>query len=170
MFVFFYILSQMSTIKLRSSDGKIFETDIQIAKCSGTIKDMLEACDEDENAIVPLPKVTSPILKKVLEWADYHKDDAEPLEDADNKVKRNDDISTWDIEFLKVNESTLYELILAANYLDVKGLMDVTCKVVANKIKGKNADEICKEFKIEKDFPPVEEELVSKENEPCDEK
>ena len=38
--------------------------------------------------------------------------------------------------FAQVDQGTLFELILAANYLDIKGLLDVTCKTVANMIKG----------------------------------
>ena len=37
---------------------------------------------------------------------------------------------------VQVDQGTLFELILAANYLDIKGLLDVTCKTVANMIKG----------------------------------
>ena len=69
----------------------------------------------------------------------------------DDKEKRTDDISSCDSDFLKVDQGTLFEIILAANYLDIKvgynfqsllvilstgavGLLDVTCKTVANLI------------------------------------
>jgi len=159
-------------IRLQSSDGEVFDTDEQIAKCSGTIKTMLEDCgmEEGEDAVVPLPNVNSAILRKVLQWANYHKDDPVPLEDDENKEKRTDDISSWDADFLKVDQGTLFELILAANYLDTKGLLDVTCKTVANMIKGKTPEEIRKTFNIKNDFSAAEEEQVRKENEWCEEK
>ena len=71
---------------------------------------------------------------------------------------------------VQVDQGTLFELILAANYLDIKGLLDVTCKTVANMIKGKSAEEIRKTFNIKNDFTPEEEEQVRKENEWCEEK
>lgn len=101
---------QMPMIKLQSSDGEIFETDVQIAKCSGTIKTMLEDCgmDEEEEAVVPLPNVNSAILARVLRWANYHKDDPLPSEDDENKEKRTDDISSWDADFLKVDQGMYF--------------------------------------------------------------
>ena len=89
-----------------------------------------------------------------------HKDDLPPPEDDENREKVTDDISTWDMEFLKVDQGTLFELILAANYLDIKGLLDVTCKTVANMIKSKQAEEIRKTFNIKNDFTLAEEEQV----------
>ena len=65
----------------------------------------------------------------------------------------------------QVDQGTLFELILAANYLDIKGLLDVGCKTVANMIKGKSPEEIRKTFNIKNDFTPEEEEQVRKENE-----
>ncbi|XP_023223040.1 S-phase kinase-associated protein 1-like [Centruroides sculpturatus] len=123
-----------------------------------------------DETVIPLPNVNSVILKKVIQWATYHKDDPLPPEDDENKEKRTDDISSWDADFLKVDQGTLFELILAANYLDIKGLLDVTCKTVANMIKGKTPEEIRKTFNIKNDFTPSEEEQVRKENEWCEEK
>lgn len=96
----------MPIIKLQSSDGEVFETDVQIAKCSGTIKTMLEDCgmDDEEEAVVPLPNVNSAILRRVLQWANYHKDDPVSTDDDENKEKRTDDISSWDADFLKVDQ------------------------------------------------------------------
>ena len=70
----------------------------------------------------------------------------------------------------QVDQGTLFELILAANYLDIRSLLDVTCKTVANMIKGKTPDEIRKTFNIKNDFTPAEEEQVRKENTWCEEK
>lgn len=44
------------------------------------------------------------------------------------------------------------------NYLDIKGLFDVICKIVVNMIKGKFLEEIRKIFNIKNDFILVEEE------------
>jgi len=165
----------MAPLKLKSSDNQVFsvESDI-IRNCSKTIKTMLEDLGEDEGGDeeIPLPNVTSVILEKVIEWATHHKDDPPiPEEEPDNnKERRTDDISSWDMEFLKVDQGTLFELILAANYLDVKGLLDVTCKCVANMIKGKTPEEIRKTFNIVDDLTEEEKEQIRKENEWCEEK
>lgn len=49
---------------------------------------------------------------QVIQWCTHHKDDPPPPEDDENKEKRTDDIPVWDQEFLKVDQGTLFELIL----------------------------------------------------------
>jgi len=59
----------------------------------------------------------------------------------------------------------LMTVLQAANYLDIKALLDVGCKTVANMIKGKSPEEIRKTFNIQNDFTPEEEDQIRRENE-----
>ena len=78
--------------------------------------------------------------------------------------------TVWDKYFVKVDDETLFNLILAANYLDIKPLLDLTCKTVADEIKGKTPEEIRIRFNIKNDFTPEEEEEVKRENAWCEER
>ena len=149
----------MSSIKLVSSDGKEFSVQMDIARKSVTIKTMLEdlGFDSDYNGEpVPLPNVDGEILGKIIEWCTKHKDDAV---DVFEKLGM-DKLPEWDEkDFFEEgkNQKMLFDLILAANYLDIKGLLDIGCKVVAKMIKNcGNAEEIRKKFNISPD-PPQEE-------------
>ncbi|CAF4870056.1 unnamed protein product, partial [Rotaria socialis] len=51
-------------------------------------------------------------MKFVIQWATHHKDDPPPPEDDENREKNTNDISSWDQDFLKVDQGTLFELIL----------------------------------------------------------
>lgn len=97
------------SIKLYTSDGEIFDTTFEIAKCSGTIKHLLEDCDisEDDENFLPLPEVSSNILPLILKWAEHHKDD-EPTEIQTDKNKRTDNIPQWDADFLKIDQSKYF--------------------------------------------------------------
>lgn len=156
-------------IKLKSSDGDVFDVELDVIKAaSQTIKTMVDDLnigDDDNDEEIPVSNVSAAILKKVIEWARHHKDDnISAADEDDNRERRTDDIPQWDQEFLKVDQGTLFELIQAANYLDIKGLLDVTCKTVANMIKGKTPDEIRKTFNIQNDFSPEEEAAIREEN------
>jgi len=44
----------------------------------------------------------------------------------DDTRKRSTEISEWDQKFITVDQEMLFEIILAANYLDIKPLLYVT--------------------------------------------
>ena len=145
----------MSTyINLVSSNGKGFPVEMNIARKSVTIKTMLEDLGLDDcynGEPVPLPTVDSDILEKVIEWCTKHKDDAT---DAFTNLSM-DQLPVWDEkDFFDEgkDQKMLFDLILAANYLDIKGLLDIGCKVVAKMIKNcGTAEEIRKKFNISPD-------------------
>lgn len=160
-------------VNLTTSDDVEFKVDREVVERSVLIKNMLEDVGESEQAI-PLPNVSSSVMKKVLEYCEHHRGEPLPSADVDQSQdetrKRTTDISEWDQKFITVDQEMLFEIILAANYLDIKSLLDVGCKTVANMIKGKTPEEIRKTFNIKNDFNPQEEEQVRKENEWCEEK
>ncbi|CAI8614152.1 unnamed protein product [Vicia faba] len=67
--------------------------------------------------------------------------------------------------FAKVEQATLFKLILAVNYLNIKSLLDLTCMEVAETMKGKTPEEIRTMFNIKNDFTPEEEAELRRENE-----
>ncbi|KAK6245580.1 hypothetical protein SCA6_008670 [Theobroma cacao] len=138
-------------ITLRSLDGEDFEVDEAVALESQTIKHMIE--DDSADNGIPLPNVTSKILSKVIEYCKKHVE-----------APKSDDRSASDADFVKVDQATLFDLILAANYLNIKSLLDLTCQTVADMIKGKTPEEIRKTFNNKNDFTQEEEEEVRREN------
>jgi len=154
-------------IILHSNDGTSIEVDRAVAERSMLIKNLIEDLgDEAINSPIPIPNVNDPVLRKVVEWCEHHRgDSAQSADDENDSRKKTTDIDEWDQKFMQVDQEMLFEIILAANYLDIKALLDVGCKTVANMIKGKSPEEIRKTFNITNDFTPEEEEQIRRENE-----
>jgi len=149
----------MQTIKLQSCDGEVIPVDLDVALQSRTIKKKVSFGLND--AVVKVSsdtcQIDSTLLKKVIEWATYHRND-------EKYDKYPDDVVSWDADFLNVDKHTLFSLTAAANHLDIKGLSDVTCMAVANLMKGKSVEEMRETLNIKNDFTPEEEAKIRKEN------
>ena len=76
-------------------------------------------------------------------------------------------VSAWDCEYVDIEQELVFELILAANYLDIKSLLDLCCAKVAAMIKGKPVEEVRRQFNIVNDFTPEEEAHVREDNPWC---
>ena len=100
-------------------------------------------------------------MAKVFEYCKKHVQGASSEE---GKPLNEDDLKAWDLDFVKVDQDTLFKLILAANYLNIKSLLDLTCQSTADMIKDKTPEEVRKLFNIVNDFTPEEEEEVRREN------
>jgi S-phase kinase-associated protein 1 len=156
-------------IWLASNDSATIEVERVVAERSMLIKNLLDDTGDDsisQTNPIPIPNVNEAVLRKVIEWCEHHKSDPQTNGDDDNDArKKTTDIEEWDQKFMQVDQEMLFEIILASNYLDIKPLLDVGCKTVANMIKGKSPEEIRKTFNITNDFTPEEEEQIRRENE-----
>jgi len=145
---------------------------------SGLLHDMLEDQTVGEECLIPVPNVNGATLKYVLEYVNYHYNQrADPIEKP-LKGKIEDVIGQWDKTFLNTDlirggdekqHEVLIDVIMAANFLNVKDLLDLTCASVASMIKGKTPEQIRALFNIENDFTPEEEEKIREENRWCEE-
>nr|XP_016476837.1 PREDICTED: SKP1-like protein 11 isoform X1 [Nicotiana tabacum] len=138
---------QKKMLILKSSNGDEFEIEESVAVQSITIKNMVE----DDYTIIPLPNVDTQTLIKITEYMMKH---------AVEKTNTNEEeIETFDKEFVNGKSyRDLFELILAANYLDIKDLLDLLCQSIADRIKNKSANAVKKIFNITSDYSTEEEE------------
>ena len=146
----------MSTVTLVSSDGNKFMVERKVLKLSTTISDLLADCEEITTLdVIPITNIKGNVLQKVLDYCEHHVND-EQL-NTENLYK---DIDPWDAEFYNVELKFLFDIIMASNYLSIKSLLDVGCKIIANMIKGKTVEQIRETFNIPIDFSPNEEQEI----------
>ena len=165
---------------LISNEQHKFHVKKQVAEMSVLVKTMTEdddvVMDDDNDQVdiqeVPLNNVNDRALLKVIKFCQYHDENGpmneieKPLTDTDLKKV----VSEWDGTFIQsLEQEELFELILAANYMDIKPLLDLACAQVATQIKGKSPEEIRKQFNIVNDFTPEEEAQIREENKWCHE-
>ena len=72
----------------------------------------------------------------------------------------NSVVDPWYAQYITLESEILFELIMAANYLDIKPLLELACAKCASLIKDKSIKEIRQFFNIENDFTPEEEALI----------
>eukprot|EP00301_Raphidiophrys_heterophryoidea_P012954 c20284_g1_i1.p1 GENE.c20284_g1_i1~~c20284_g1_i1.p1 ORF type:complete len:164 (-),score=35.81 c20284_g1_i1:61-552(-) len=146
------------TVTLMSADGTEFKVKREQAQLLQTVNAALE--DAQSEDVVPISNVKADILKKVLDYCEYTT--------TESKTKTEDERRKWEEEYLALDHPTLFQLILAANFLNCQKLLDLTCKSVADQIRGKSSEQIRQHFNIKNDFTPDEEEEVRKENQWCE--
>ena len=144
-------------IVLTSADNQKIELDFKSAERSQLLKDLL--VNNKDNKEILLPDIKYNILKKVVEYLTYYKDKEpaqipKPLPSA-NLIEFTNE---WDVNFINSIElDGIFDLINAANYMDINSLLDLACAKIASLMKGKSAQEIRAMFNIECDL--TEDEL-----------
>ncbi|KAI0072897.1 E3 ubiquitin ligase SCF complex, Skp subunit [Panus rudis PR-1116 ss-1] len=155
----------MSQVVLITADGGHFVVDADVAEGSELIKHMMLDLEISTDKI-PLPNVRTEVMSKVLEYCAHYKGQCSELPIPGGSVCRNPtaDIPPWDRQFLEVEFPMLFQLVIAANYLDIPRLLHVACKAIANVIRGKSTEELRTLMGIVNDFSPDEERQIRREN------
>lgn len=153
-------------ITLVSADGEKIEISEKAVQRSQLVKGILEDYPDDPE--VPVNNVKSKILEKLKIYLEHYensepKDIERPLSSQNFK----DCVEEWDYNFIDVELDTVFEIILAANYMDIKSLLELASAKIASIIKGKTTEEIRTVFNIQSDFTQEEENQIIEENKWC---
>lgn len=126
----------MAAVKIQAgSGGEVHEIPKALAIKSNCIKALIEDVDGDDDVL--LIDCTSECLEKIIEFLKHPR----PEETDDEFRKRP--LNEWEKKFMQVSMSLHFELIKKSNFLDIKGLLKLCCKTIAEMIKVKSVEE-CK--------------------------
>ncbi|KAM0847459.1 hypothetical protein ACQ4PT_054997 [Festuca glaucescens] len=157
-------------VMLRSENGVEFLlSEAEAINCGRTVYVMIKYDSESENHIIPSDageikcrlvrvSVRGDTLSKVIHFSKMHT----------SFSGSHDDLRGWDADFVGgLDHETLFDLILASEYLQTRRLIDLVCQAIANKINGKSPREICRIFNIKSVFflPELDDqEMLAKQS------
>lgn len=92
---------------------------------------------------------------------EHHKDDSPTETDKYDDFE----MSPWDAEFVStIDKDTFFKLMMAANFLDIQGLLDLLSRIIADNMESKTVEEIRNEYDIENDLSDSEIEKMINES------
>ena len=132
--------------------------DWEVARQNQTIRTMLDDLGIDEDAdsedTIPLPneEVTGPVFKKALEWCEKNRGKPDYNREEDDSKKEYvsiNQLNDWEKDYIKMTVDEMFPILFLANFLEIKGLIELMVKAVALQIQGKTVEEIRKAFHVE---------------------
>ena len=164
-------------ITVQSNDGQSFDITYGIAKRSAiyqlyqdTAFENLHVKRDDVEYIMGdliLRKISAKVLEKVIDWC-QHEHEHESIWANANSIREEMHpkmifpkywLTPWELEFVSAinaidgsGNSILFDTAIAANYLDIQSLTNLTTMEIARMMKGKTPEEIRDVFKIGNDL------------------
>ena len=156
-------MEEIKTITLVSNDGIKKTVKKDLIMKSGLVKNLIQ--DYPEDTEIPIKDVKGEILDKVLEFLNHYENEvpqeiAAPLKSNDFKKC----VPEWDFNYINQELNIVFEIMTAANYMDIPALLDLCAAKVASNINGKSTEEIRKTFNLKNDFEPGELEKLLEEH------
>ncbi|CAJ0921041.1 unnamed protein product, partial [Mesorhabditis belari] len=154
-----------------SKEDKEFTLSKKAAQLCGTVNHYAENTGlTDDEAIskmepMALPNVSSESLYYIVRWCEQHRDCPAWEEEKWWENERDAELTKWEKEFMaEMTSEALHDVYLAANYMDIKCLLDKCAQTIADMIKGKSPEEIREIWGVENDFTAEEEEAIKNED------
>ena len=154
--------TEEKTIILVSSESIRVPIKLSAAKKSVVICNYINDYPDKELYLKNIKYSTIIKLKVYLEHLVDHT--PEKIQIPLPKKEFKDCITQWDYDFINCDTEEVLEIMVAANFLDIDSLLDLTSAKIASIIKGKNPEEIRRILNMENDideFEEIEEQVNS---------
>jgi len=142
-----------SLILQSSGDNpKDYKIDRASALMCNLVKSILEGDAEVKK--IEIKKVQAEVLELIVKYLEHHKgkvpaEIAKPIRSVKMEKIVEDE---WDAKFINGQpKRMIFQIILGANYMDIKSLLHLGCAKIATMIKGKSPEEIKKILSEEDD-------------------
>ena len=153
-------------VTLVSKEGDAYVVSIPACNRSLLLKDMLEA--QGSSQPISLPNISSSCLPYLVEYMEHYQDPSMNFPTIEKPVRSNnlaDLVPAWDAEFANKPHEVLFDVIEAADYMGIEGLVNLAVAKVDCMVKGKTLEEIQQIFNADDVFTFEEEAQVFEENE-----
>jgi len=156
-------------IILISEDGCRFTTSVKVMNLSKLVE---ESLGEDPESLgsdveIPLPKVKGIVLEKVIEYCDHYTN-KDPMKEIKTPLPKSnkieDAVQSWYCEYSDVDDVMKYEILAAANFMNIQPLLDLMCLRISVYIFRRKAEDIKKIFNIPENPTPEETQEILEEN------
>jgi S-phase kinase-associated protein 1 len=153
------------TVKLKADDGEIFEVEEAVAMELQTVKSFFDDDGVSYDTVVPLLNVSSTALAKVIQYCRRALElRAKSGDDEGVNEKAREEREGLEAELVREeSDEGIKELILAANYLNIKDMLSFLCRAVGDRIKNKSVECVRRFFVLENDYSLEEEERTRNE-------
>ena len=80
--------SKPEKLRIKSLESELFEIELDVARMFQTIKTMIDDLDIRDDKPVELRNISSQTLRKIIEWANYHRYDPPYPDDEESREQR----------------------------------------------------------------------------------
>ena len=155
-------------VNLQCAEDEVISVSKTHAEHSTLIKGLIDDGGAEDDQPLPIPQVSASVMRKCMDFvalmgvvgAEPEIEQPLPSHDLAQHVdQRYAEYITKDVD-----QALLFDIVLAANYLDIKPLLKLGSAKIASLIKGKSIEEIRQFFQMDNDFTPEEEQRIREEN------
>ena len=156
-------------VNLQCAEDELIDVNKAHAEHSTLIKGLIDdGGAEDPDQPLPIPQVSAAVMNKCMDFVALMQVVGQEPE-IEQPLPSNDLAQHVDQRYAEyitkdVDQALLFDIVLAANYLDIKPLLKLGSAKIASLIKGKSIEEIRQFFQMDNDFTPEEEQRIREEN------